>query len=45
MTCKATELLQSTSVSEELKNIVLKAILQKVVFKKPETDIELYFYT
>ena len=37
--------LENENVSEELKNLALQAILEKIVFYKPDRKIELYFYT
>ena len=38
------DLLENPNVSEELKNLALKAILDKIVFYKPEKRIELFFH-
>lgn len=42
---KLSSFLENENVSEELKNLALKTILEKIVFYKPERRIELYFHT
>ncbi len=38
------ELLECESISEELKNLILRTILREIIFFKPDRHIELHFY-